>query len=724
MLLIWVTKISDLYMFQVLNDTIMLFIWIFVTGYLHLANGDNCRWTHTNTDVMVDCSGKGLTSIPRLNHSVTYLDISRNDIKALTGSSFESLTELRFLDISHCKLRDVDKGVFGELYNLQYLNISFNRELGFASLPNITYNLNQTKIASLDLNGINCATGIGTIIKRHHLRNIQMTSLKKLSLASNRLELLETGVISAWPKTLQILTLAENKLTAGAYALEVHSLSNLTVLNMSYQLHPPKYPLSAYDICSEKVEMEIESNTFTSNFSYKEFNFNWSMPFPENLEILYAQSSRLFIKDPKVSIHAPSLKHVFLQDNFFLSLGEPISAKHNRIESLDISNNFCSHFSRKNNFTADHLKLLNFSHNDLSRDLEEDKEGEIFKTFIGLEVLDISFNKISSLPRLLLKNSSNLMYINASNNRMSTWMVDISHMYNLIYLDLSENKFASLSINARFQIEMAFQHSINMTVDLSGNVFTCTCENKEFLNWIQKNKGRFRNVEHYTCNTEEMVFDFKFLDVSLNNLRKKCTSYLGWYIVCAAGIAIFFSCMIAAILVKNKWKIRYMIYKTKQRFRLTAKCRHTSTSLQYEYDAFISYSGHELMFVLKEFIPRLEVNKNLKLLIKDRDALPGIPKVDNIMSSLQESRRTICIVSKKYLESKWRDYELNMAKVEGIKDRGTLDYVILVLLPEVYNGGYPHKIIDLVRKDCYIEYPMESCAYDDFWDRLTRMIED
>ena len=67
----------------------MLFIWIFVTGYLHLVNGDNCRWTHTNRDVMVDCSGKGLT----WNQPITYLDISRNDIKALTESSFDSLTE-------------------------------------------------------------------------------------------------------------------------------------------------------------------------------------------------------------------------------------------------------------------------------------------------------------------------------------------------------------------------------------------------------------------------------------------------------------------------------------------------------------------------------------------------------------------------------------------------------------------------------------------------------
>ena len=421
--------------------------------------------------------------------------------------------------------------------------------MGFASLPNITFNLNQTKIESLDLNGINCATGIGTIIKRHHVKNIQMTSLKKLSLASNRLELFEPGVISVLPKTLQTLSLAENKLTSGAYIVEFYFLSSLTILNMSYQLHPPKFPQSILDLCFEKKEKDIISDNFQRNLSYRGFNFNWSMPFPPKLETLYAQSSRLLIKDPNFSIHAPSLKHVFLQDNFLLSLGEPVLAKGNRIESLDISNNFCSHWS-KSILNAEHLTLLNFSHNDLSRDLEEDKGGEIFKTFIRLEVLDISFNKISSLPRLLLKNSRNLMYINASNNRMSTWMVDISHMFNLTFLDLSENKLSTLSIHTC----KAIQRSINMTIDLSGNALACTCENQQFLNWIQKNKHHFQNIEHYTCNSKDLMFDFKKLDASLNWLQKRCASYLGWYIGCAFAIAVFFSSMIGVMLVKTNGK--------------------------------------------------------------------------------------------------------------------------------------------------------------------------
>lgn len=64
-----------------------------------------------------------------------------------------------------------------------------------------------------------------------------------------------------------------------------------------------------------------------------------------------------------------------------------------------------------------------------------------------------------------------------------------------------------------------------------------------------------------------------------------------------------------------------------------------------------------------------------------------------------------------------------MAKVVDNQDRVSLDNVILVLLPEVYNVDPPSKTMDLIRKDRYIEYPMESCAYDDFWYRLIRMIE-
>lgn len=146
-----------------------------------------------------------------------------------------------------------------------------------------------------------------------------------------------------------------------------------------------------------------------------------------------------------------------------------IRAKHNYIETLDISNNFCTHLFRS--IDGQHIRYWNLSRNDISKDVEEDRNGE---------VLDISFNKISSLPKLFLKKTKQLRCLNTSNDRISSWVVDMSTVSNLKLLDLSDNKLKTIEKGAFPQIEELFERS-NLTIDLSGNDLACTCENQNFL---------------------------------------------------------------------------------------------------------------------------------------------------------------------------------------------------------------------------------------------------
>lgn len=169
-----------------------------------------------------------------------------------------------------------------------------------------------------------------------------------------------------------------------------------------------------------------------------------------------------------------------------------IRAKDNQVETIDISNNFCSHLFRS--FDGKSVRHMNISHNDLSQDIERDANGEIFKTYTNLEMLDMSFNKILSLPKLLLKNQNKLKYLNASNNRLSEWFVDVKHMSNLTLLNLSDNRFATIILSA--QLEKLFQR--NLALDLSRNGLACTCENQKFLMWILKYKSHFINIDNYT----------------------------------------------------------------------------------------------------------------------------------------------------------------------------------------------------------------------------------
>ncbi|XP_056016544.1 toll-like receptor 4 [Ostrea edulis] len=709
-----------------------------------------CICWHQYNAVYVNCSGGNVESIPGFNDSVIWLDLSHNrineirlqtipkhlihldlswnEIKNVTRGVFNSLPELSFLDLSYCKIHYVEEGSFSDLHNLRHLNISFNRNVGFASLPNLTFHLNKTRIGSLHLNGITCRTGAGTTLKRHHLDLIG-TNITELSLESNRLEICERDVIKNLPKTLELLSMAKNRLKTGIYVLEFALMTGLKVLNTSFQQNPSFCPACVLDPCRDKKENFANTagdsiNGYEQHYDYNSpQTINWTIYSPPNLETFDFRSSTLYLLNTDVSVHAPNLRHVYFQHNFIVSLTKNFRMKNNSIVSFDISHNFCSHVSPQIFEDSRHLKHLNMSHNYLGQDLGKDTEGQLFKNLESLEMLDLSFNKIASLPKLLLGNSKRVRFINISNNRLSDWKISMSGMSKLVLLDLSQNKLTTLDENARTNIERVFKHS-NLSIDLSENVLQCSCKNEEFLTWMSENEHHFINIDNYTCSPPNDGFSFKTLKKSVISLSKSCKSYLGWYVGCAVALAVFCSFVTGWLLVKNKWKIRYIIYKSKQKFGwIKQPSIHGSTSVNYEHDIFLSYSGCTLMFVLNEVIPRLEGNRNMKLIIKDRDYLPGFPKTDNIMHSLQESRKTVCVVSKTYLESRWRDYELNMAKIEGIVDRGRLDFVILILLPEVCKSGYPSKIMDLVMRNCYVEYPEEPCAYDDFWEKLVNMIE-
>jgi hypothetical protein len=114
---------------------------------------------------------------------------------------------------------------------------------------------------------------------------------------------------------------------------------------------------------------------------------------------------------------------------------------------------------------------------------------------------------------------------------------------------------------------------------------------------------------------------------SLKLLLKSCISYVSLYVGCSVLLAVIFSFVTGSLLLKNKWKIRYIVYKIKQKLRSVNHPNMLgSTCMQYEHDVFLSYSGCSLMFVLNEVIPRLEQNRNMKLIIRDRDFLPGFTK--------------------------------------------------------------------------------------------------
>ena len=79
----------------------------------------------------------------------------------------------------------------------------------------------------------------------------------------------------------------------------------------------------------------------------------------------------------------------------------------------------------------------------------------------------------------------------------------------------------------------------------------------------------------------------------------------------------------------------------------------------YNYDAFISCTREGAKWLKKYFLPKLENNNTgFKFCIAQRDFIVGKTIIDNIMDSINKSRKTILLVDETFIKSKWCQEEL------------------------------------------------------------------
>jgi len=78
-----------------------------------------------------------------------------------------------------------------------------------------------------------------------------------------------------------------------------------------------------------------------------------------------------------------------------------------------------------------------------------------------------------------------------------------------------------------------------------------------------------------------------------------------------------------------------------------------------KYDAFVSYSHKDESFVAHKLLPGLEPQFKLCIHARDWNAGDWIP--DQIARSVEESRRTLVILSPSFMESVWGRMEFRAA---------------------------------------------------------------
>ncbi|CAG2195403.1 Toll-like receptor 4 [Mytilus edulis] len=199
-------------------------------------------------------------------------------------------------------------------------------------------------------------------------------------------------------------------------------------------------------------------------------------------------------------------------------------------------------------------------------------------------------------------------------------------------------------------------------------------------------------------------------------LEKNCKSYLGIIIGVSLGLLVVIMTVITSLVYRYRWKIRYMYYMTKGKYSYQKILPDDDD--EYTYDAFISYSNSDRSFVFKDCIDKLEKGENLKLCIHQRNFMPGQDITVNITNCIHTSRTTVCLITRKFLESYYCMFEFNMARMESIYSRNGKNILFLVFYEQLEPKELPLVMLELVQKESYIEYPNDEQGNVVFWEKI------
>lgn len=219
------------------------------------------------------------------------------------------------------------------------------------------------------------------------------------------------------------------------------------------------------------------------------------------------------------------------------------------------------------------------------------------------------------------------------------------------------------------------KQSTNLTrLTLHENPWECDCEAKDFLKFIQTKLVTMRDLFKVTCPGKNISMS----EMTINDICPLPTA-----MIIGISVAISFTGLLIGIfgLFYYKYQRQIKVWLFAHQWCLWFV---TEEELDKEklYDAFVSYSHKDHDFVVNELVSKLENGPTpFKLCLHYRDWLAGEWIPANIASSVENSRRTIVVLSPNFLESVWGRMEFRAAHSQALSEGRAR--VILILYGDI-----------------------------------------
>ncbi|CAL1540791.1 unnamed protein product [Lymnaea stagnalis] len=406
---------------------------------------------------------------------------------SLYNTTFVNLSNLEYLHLADCFIKGllIEPGAFSPLRKLYFLDLTHNEDIDVQHLANVFYGLKDTttlKILKMEL--VVNRYSLGICLESRYINHFPQ-HLEEFHASENNLEAVDRQVIPMLSPSLKKLNVTGNKFVFGTYLQDLRLMANLTEIDLSggsftYNL-PSQYPfqIPKYDAtnsCSlyQKTLEDAHKNPFVFNL-------------PPNLKSIKMNKAGLRYTLSGLRVGKNSLERLSLKGNYFPHLQGPLYG-FDRLQYLDLSSSFIKRIEPDFFVTLTSLKYLTLSRNQLGNNLADDaSSAKVFSPLTNLQLLNLSFNALTNLPPNIFRNLTSLRVLSLEKNSLIDFIIDLSSLKKLQYLDLKETRIASLGAETRRQIDALVQ--MNISVNMQRNPILCDCSNQQFLEWMTSSEA-------------------------------------------------------------------------------------------------------------------------------------------------------------------------------------------------------------------------------------------
>ena len=671
------------------------------------------------------------------------LSLRRNGLRKINGNCFRKLSELIELNLGDNKLRTIPVALLRGLRSLTRVYFDHNRievihsDLFLDLIKLKQLHLNDNKIASFRSKFLLTLQSLDII----HLENnkmqvltdendsqtlLQELQLKQVFLQNNLLRNVSSWILVL--KHLQFLDMSSNLVTGETLFLAVNSTDTNTMVNFAHHVDDAAHGLSSRTI---RRSFRLKNNKIRSASLLRFFP-----PSNQNVEISPAYlktSTFLDLYDIDLTgnpIHCGCgivmltmflrimIKHKAWQSsrNFGnWKCAEPKQVAGTPILSLDTRRLVCRYDSQRCPHecrcywrpyaVSDVSIVVDCSLRNLTK-IPQTIPYNPSHTYLQLYLQQNNIGEIPATPYLQNVTSLYLSYNNISfiNGDVFPLMTSIRELY------LDNNKLQSLP--------PSIQNLTLQKLSLSVNLFKCDCNDLWIKQWLERNRKVVVDVDKVRCISGPgkgvpivYVRDQAFvcpLTPKDNYTIVRIEKYKTIAIACSSVLSF---CIVALLLMyKYRREIKVLAHA---HFNLHPFDRMDDDgNNQAIYDAFVSYSSHDSDWVNDVLKETMENHvPPYRLCLHDRDFVVGAMILENIVFSLQRSRRVILVLTRHFIQSQWCLMEFRKAHQRALQRKG--DYLIIVLLEEVNMDEVDEELKVFLRTNTYL-----SVHNQWFWKKL------